>query len=148
VQKLFTITKPGKNVLCIVHKEAMGWKWPVTVQQILQFKKGQTEAQCLPWHACKWGGKNQIAFWTILPHFLLACMDYTPSYTVYIYAPFPSSIHFTLKIEATWSLNVLVHIIRSGGSHAVTFQNSICQLFMLRYTLLNLTTKHRFTCTL
>jgi hypothetical protein len=46
---------------------------------------------------------------TILSHFLLACTDSTPSYTLCLYqCPRPSAIHFTLQIVAAQSSKILV----------------------------------------
>jgi len=51
---------------------------------------------------------------TILPHFLLAHTDSTSSYTSCLcLCPLPSTIHFTLKMEAAWPSKTLesYHII-------------------------------------
>jgi len=46
-------------------------------------------------------------------------MGYTPSYSVYFYAPFLGPIHFTLKMKATLSSETLVtyHIITRNREH-------------------------------
>jgi len=54
---------------------------------------------------------------TILPCFLLACMDASP-YTPYLYLfPLHCAVHFTLKIEVAWPSRTLVFYCNTTLCH-------------------------------